>query len=49
MRRLSLLALMGIAALTGALCFSTTAKAANSTVTVMTQNMDAGTDLKPIS
>lgn len=46
MRRLNLLALMGIVALAGTLCFSATAKAANTTVTVMTQNMDAGTDLK---
>jgi endonuclease/exonuclease/phosphatase family metal-dependent hydrolase len=41
-----MLALMGIAALLGALCLSATAKAANTTVRVMTQNMDAGTDLK---
>lgn len=46
MRRLTLLALARITSLLVALCFSATVIAANNTVTVMTQNMDAGTDLK---
>ena len=46
MQRLKILASVGIAALAGTLSLSATAKAANTTVKVMTQNMNAGTDLK---
>jgi hypothetical protein len=46
MRRLILLVSTGITALLGIFCVSATANAADTTVTVMTQNMDAGTDLK---
>lgn len=45
MRRLLLFSL-AVAALLGAFCISDTARAAEDAVTVMTQNMDAGTDLK---
>lgn len=46
MRRLILLASIATTALLGISCVIATANAANTTVTVMTQNMDAGTDLK---
>lgn len=46
MRRLILLASIATTALFGIFCLAVTANAANTTVTVMTQNMDAGTDLK---
>jgi endonuclease/exonuclease/phosphatase family metal-dependent hydrolase len=46
MRRLVLLAPIAITALLEIFCLSGTAKAAGNTVKVMTQNMDAGTDLK---
>jgi endonuclease/exonuclease/phosphatase family metal-dependent hydrolase len=46
MKRLLLIASIAIAALLGMFCVSTTASVANTTFTVMTQNMDAGTDLK---
>jgi hypothetical protein len=46
MRRLILLASMAVVALLGTFCVSATADAADATVMVLTQNMDAGTDLK---
>lgn len=46
MRRLILLAPIAVTLLLEIFCVKATARAANTTVTVMTQNMDAGTDLK---
>lgn len=46
MRRLIFVASIATSALLGISCVTATANAANTKVTVMTQNMDAGTDLK---